>query len=688
MGTSDSREGKMTDNQQTKWVSRVILVGLTFAALTAGRAWAATDKTCLTGNDPSVAADAAQIEALEAQIAAACPCANFDGSDGKERRDYLRCVSPLIKTAVDNGALRAKCKARVGKAHKLSTCGRIGVLPCIESKADGKIRCRIITMAKCQSDSRYTRSACSSYARCLDAGDTNGDLLVAAGDSGTCIVPPTATLTVTATPTDTPTPTPTLTATSTPTHTATLTATLTPSATATELPTEPPDFGWTFCAEYGETCEFPGNREVRYGAPGNYKSQFISAPSVVCSRTVFDPEEEIDLFYEPHCDYFIDGPTRTPTNTATPTNTPTPTPTFTPEEGWVFCSDEGETCTIPSLYRLVRYGAPTAFIEDVPDTTSFPCTNARFGSDPAFGQDKHCEYSVSDAVLPTYTATPTRTPTSTATSLPPTATPTRVLEWVHCAEPGEICDLPARDQLVSFNGFPPASPYITTVSDTSVECSAATLFPDHPEIHGMTGDCYYMSWTCDYDSEPVGYLAVNRFNDFPEIREFPRPALDRIGCINSATVNCEFDSALSADLEHEIVAFAVDPRICSPDDEAQISYHWTIRYPDAANNNNAIIVPKGITGYREPVLRIGLQSLPTLSNFGGHRAFTLILEITTQPHTDFPMTPAPIVTTQASWFRYADAAWYTSFATACQAHYEPHPDCQNDQMLHAPEGTY
>lgn len=720
----------MTDNQRTKWLSRAMLVGAMLAALTADRAWAA-DKTCLTGNDPAVAADSAQIAALEANIAAACPCATFDGSDGKERRDYLRCVVPLIKTAVENGELRAKCKSRVKQAHTLSSCGRIGVLPCIESKANGKFGCRITTAEKCQSDSRSTRTACSSYARCVDAGDTNGDLVVAAGDSGACIVPPTATFTAAATPsdtatrtgsatatptatatstdtptptptstdtaaptdtatsTDTPTPAPTSTETATPTDTATFTATVPPTATPSALPTEPPDFGWTYCAAYGETCELPGNREVRYGFDSTYKSQFVSAPSVVCSGAVFDPEGEFDPIDEPHCDYFIDGPTRTPTGTPSPTAVP---PTHTPEAGWVFCSNEGDTCIIPSPYRLVRYGVPGAFIEDVADTTSFPCTNARFGSDPAYQQAKHCEYAASDEVLPTYTATPTTTPTATHTSLPPTATPTRAPEWIRCAGPGEFCDLPARDQLVSFGGFPPSSAYITTVSGTSVECSPEALFPDRPEIHAMTGDCYYMSWTCDYDTQPVGYLAVNRFGDFPETYELLRPALDENGCFYHefiyGSVECRVRAAFSADLDNELAAFVVDTRICSADDEAHIAYHWTIRYPTGASNNSAIYAPQGITGYREPVLRIAPQSMPTLDGIGGDRSWKLNLEITRQPHTDFPMTPAPIITNQHWYFRYSDAAASIAMATACQAHYAPHPSCQIDELLRAPEGTY
>ena len=153
--------------------------------------------------------------------------------------------------------------------------------------------------------------ACSGYARCVDAGDTNGDLLVAAGDSGACIVPPTATSTATATPTETSTQTPTSTNTPTETPTETPTSTNTPTRhqpgprlndTPTETATQNPDADntptgtateptptatvtwtgtptpgeetWTHCADNHDEaplyCHSPANRKVRFGVPGKY----------------------------------------------------------------------------------------------------------------------------------------------------------------------------------------------------------------------------------------------------------------------------------------------------------------------------------------------------------------------------------------------------------------------------------
>ncbi|HYD47072.1 MAG TPA: hypothetical protein VEB21_01925 [Terriglobales bacterium] len=654
----------MTDSKQGTRFHRILLAG-SLVMLTAGAAWGA-DKTCLTGTDPSVAADAAQIEVLEAELAAACPCANFDGSDGKARRDYLKCVTPRIKAAVVAGELRSKCKSRVGKAHKLSTCGRTGVIPCVETRGD-KVRCRIAKPEKCQSDSRYTRAACSSHARCIDAGDSNGDLLVAAGDAGACIVPPTPTFTVTYTPTPTPTDTE--------------TPPPTPTATATDLPTEPPGFGWTFCSDLGGVCTLPGNREVRFTDGNATVSKFITGTTVLCDYSVFDPFFDAEFSNDPHCDYFIDEPTRTPTVTATPTATATFTATATPEEGWVFCADENETCTVPSLYRAIRYGAPGGYIENVASSTSFPCTTEWFGYDPAYNQVKHCEYSVSSEVLPTFTATPTVTPTVTNT---PTSTPTAAPEWVRCAGPGEICVLPARDQMVSLGGSPPPSNLITSVTDTAIECSAAALFPDRPEAQGASGDCYYLSWTCDYDIEPVGYLAINRFGDFPEIREIPRPAISELGYCED---RCDFVHALSADFEHELTAITIDPRICSPDDQAQLSYRWVITPPPNTGMGPGQFVPQGITGYLEPTLKILPQSMPNLDSLNDRR-WRLHLETTRLPHTDYPMTPAPIVTTQLFFFLYTEAGSTIAQAIACHYNHPPGAPCPNSNMLPAPPGTY
>ncbi|HYD47514.1 MAG TPA: hypothetical protein VEB21_04170 [Terriglobales bacterium] len=204
-------------------------------ALLAAPAMAATDKTCLTGDDPLVASDAEQIAALEAAVELACPCAGYDGSIGKSQRDYRRCTAAQVKAALSAGNLRSKCKSRVSKRFAHSICGHaaaVEAVPCLERSTRGKLRCLIVPAAECRDRAgRYSRVACPGYESCVAAGDTNADHLINLNDSGSCIVPATATATFTPTDTSVATATPTLT----PTWTSTATAT----ATAT-FPVEPP----------------------------------------------------------------------------------------------------------------------------------------------------------------------------------------------------------------------------------------------------------------------------------------------------------------------------------------------------------------------------------------------------------------------------------------------------------------
>ena len=65
-------------------------------------AWAGK-KTCLTGTDPEVASDAAQIIAVRAVVEAACPCASYDGSSGKTHGKYTSCAGASITSEAGLG---------------------------------------------------------------------------------------------------------------------------------------------------------------------------------------------------------------------------------------------------------------------------------------------------------------------------------------------------------------------------------------------------------------------------------------------------------------------------------------------------------------------------------------------------------------------------------------------------------
>ncbi len=179
----------------------------------------AAKKTCLTGTDPSVAHDLPQITVVRADVDAACPCASFDGSKGNTHANYVTCASGVISIQVGEGHLRPQCKATVKKYYSVSTCGVPASKdeePCIKKvTASGKVSCAVKPAAKCVGSGKLTKPACPNATLCIDAADTNGDGIIGIGDSGACVVAPTATPTSTATPTNTPTPTATFTFTAT-----------------------------------------------------------------------------------------------------------------------------------------------------------------------------------------------------------------------------------------------------------------------------------------------------------------------------------------------------------------------------------------------------------------------------------------------------------------------------------------
>lgn len=87
------------------------------------------------------------------------------------------------------------------------------------------------------------------------------------------------------------------------------------------------------------------------------------------------------------------------------------TPTPTSDGSWIFCANEGQTCSFTGT-KQVRYGANGFYVYKV-FTTSVLCSNTVFG-DPAPNQVKQCHYSSSTVSTPTPTPilpTPTRTPT-------------------------------------------------------------------------------------------------------------------------------------------------------------------------------------------------------------------------------------------------------------------------------------
>lgn len=168
---------------------RITVVTVLLAPITS---WAAA-KTCLTGTDSAVANDPGQIGGVRDAVQIACPCTNFDGSSGKTHGAYVKCASSVITAQVSAGALRSQCKATVKKYYAASTCGlkaSLGSAPCVKTAlSNGKITCSIKPSSQCVGKpGKFEQVACATFTHCLDAVDTNHDLVAAApGDDGSCV---------------------------------------------------------------------------------------------------------------------------------------------------------------------------------------------------------------------------------------------------------------------------------------------------------------------------------------------------------------------------------------------------------------------------------------------------------------------------------------------------------------------
>jgi hypothetical protein len=161
--------------------------------------WAGA-KTCLTGTDPEVASDPAQIRTVRQLVHDGCVCSSYDGSTGKKHADYLKCALQIIKAQATALNLRTPCKASVLLSFARSTCGKNPALhsvACIKtSSKTGAVTCAIASTTKkdgstpsggCTDGKSSTKDACFGFTNCLDAADTNNNLIVAApGDTGSC----------------------------------------------------------------------------------------------------------------------------------------------------------------------------------------------------------------------------------------------------------------------------------------------------------------------------------------------------------------------------------------------------------------------------------------------------------------------------------------------------------------------
>jgi hypothetical protein len=119
---------------------------------------------------------------------------------------------------------------------------------------------------------------------------------------------------------------------------------------------------WTPCVGESEVCYFPGVKMVRYGSNGATVQKLMATGSVACGNAEFgDPSPgKVKV-----CDY------------ADPT--------------WTRCADENGTCSV-SGGRYVRFGWGSSW-KYRPVNGSVACNSSAFGSDPAPGLVKVCEYA-------------------------------------------------------------------------------------------------------------------------------------------------------------------------------------------------------------------------------------------------------------------------------------------------------
>ncbi|MEW6273106.1 MAG: hypothetical protein AB1689_27835 [Thermodesulfobacteriota bacterium] len=132
------------------------------------------------GCDPS-GADAADVGAARAAIAAACDC-NAAVNHGS----YVRCAREVAKATLANQS----CLGAVARCAARSTCGRPGAVACCQTAASGVTRASIKAKADACRAPRGGSACVSPFASACDACAATG-----------CAVP-----TPTATPAPTPTP--------------------------------------------------------------------------------------------------------------------------------------------------------------------------------------------------------------------------------------------------------------------------------------------------------------------------------------------------------------------------------------------------------------------------------------------------------------------------------------------------
>jgi subtilisin family serine protease len=128
---------------------------------------------------------------------------------------------------------------------------------------------------------------------------------------------------------------------------------------------------WTQVAGEGKTYPVSGTQKFRYGANNTWVDKTLTGGTLECSNTFFGRDPLYGVVKA--CELESNAP-------------PPPPP---PSGTWTKVAVEGQTYTLTGTQK-VRYGVDTRWIEKTLSGT-IQCTNAFFGSDPAYGVVKSCE---------------------------------------------------------------------------------------------------------------------------------------------------------------------------------------------------------------------------------------------------------------------------------------------------------
>ena len=175
------------------WKTRAWCAGVIVSLSLAVAPVSAMAAGCLKGTALEVAADEIAIRTTRTAIEAFCPCAAYDGSADLGTRAYKRCAKTIIDSLIDAGGLRQACRKKLIRLTTKSTCGLpsspAAVVCVLKSLPTGDVGCAIRAPASACSNVPQVETAkrCTSFTHCMDAADTDGNLLIAApGDTGAC----------------------------------------------------------------------------------------------------------------------------------------------------------------------------------------------------------------------------------------------------------------------------------------------------------------------------------------------------------------------------------------------------------------------------------------------------------------------------------------------------------------------